>query len=156
MLVADMPIGTGHWNQIMRLPVDPTTGYISTAEIRGLLEFAASDVCDTFQAHGAYIYVICSYSEPLRLGGRSPLISIWNKTTFAYVSGVELNFGYAYPKDDLNLTRHLIPNSNVAGQVIYLYGSTLGMFGDTQSRFAFLTMFDTDTWNHGCAYAQAK
>ena len=82
------------------------------------------------------------------------MISIWNKTTFAYVSGVELNFGYVYPHESGNLTRHLIPNSNMAGDKMYFYGSTLGMYGSTQSRFAFISMFDTVTWNHGCAYSQ--
>jgi len=43
----------------------------------------------------------------------------------------------------------------MAGDKMYLYGSTLGMYGSTQSRFAFITMFDTVTWNHGCAYSQA-
>lgn len=83
------------------------------------------------------------------------MISIWNKTTFAYVTGVELNFGYVYPYESNNLTRHLIPNSNMAGDIMYIYGTTLGMYGAIQSRFAFITMFDTATWYHGCAYSQA-
>jgi len=128
---ADMEIGTGHWNQIVKIGIDPVTGDASTFIIRGLLEFAGSDVCDTFQAYGSYIYVICTYSENLRLGGYSPLLSIWDIDTFAYVGGVELNFGYVYPYEGVSLTRHLIPNSNMAGDLMYLYGTTLGMYGST-------------------------
>lgn len=154
-LLTDMEIGTGHWNQIVRIPVDPVTGYISGQEVRGLLEFAGSDVCDTFQAHGDYIYVVCSYSEPLRLGGHSPLISIWRKDNFQYVSGVELNFGWAYDHEGSSLTRLLIPNSNMAGDLMYIYGTTKVMYGAEFARFAFMSMFDTSNWKHGCAYSQA-
>jgi len=72
----------------VRAPIDSSTGAIGGQEIRGLLEFAGSDVCDTFQAFQEYLYVLCTYTENLRLNGGSPLLSIWEKTTFAYVSGI--------------------------------------------------------------------
>jgi hypothetical protein len=145
-----MEIGTGHWNQIMRVPVDPDTGEIFDQEVRALLEFAVSDVCDTFAINGDYIYVICTYSHYQRREG--PLVTIWDKETFAYVHIVEFNFGLYYPTDGATLTRHLIPNSAVAGDFMYFYGTTLQMYGDELPRFALIGMFDTENWLHGCAY----
>lgn len=121
----DMHIGTGHWSQIVRLPVDPTTGFIDDQEKRGILEFAVSDVCDTFQVVGDYIFVVCSYTSPLRNTGGSPHISIWAKADFAWVDGINLNFGLTYPTDGATLTRHIIPNSNMQGNYMYFYGTTL-------------------------------
>lgn len=152
----DLEIGTGHWTQIARMPVNPTTGFVSPENKRARMEFAIHDVCDTFTVHGEFIYVLCSYMEPIRGSGASPMVSIWDRSTFNYLEGVVLNFGYVYPVDGPSLTRHLFPNSLMAGDIMYFYGSTLQMYGEELSRFAIISMFDTSTKTHGCAYSQVK
>jgi hypothetical protein len=142
------------------VPIDLTTGDILNTDLFVVTNDYYDHVCDTVNIYGAYVYVICTYFEVLRIGGKTPNIQIWNKADFTWHGGVELNFGITNTWGRFNWggidSRAVISNSAVFGDKLFFMGITKGMFGTSYSRMSFISMFDMTLNKHGCDYAQTR